>query len=197
MNKSNIDSFESMTLDELYRRLKPIASNLMREQPATHTLQVTALVNEFLVRMQQYLPQLDGSAAARRAVARQAGTAMRRLLIDHARYHGRAKRTGAREREGLDEHRLRLVDGDGHSSRHEVDLEAIDNALGTLRVEDPEAATIVEGKFFGGMTMRQIAETRGETDDQAVQQVWTRAKTRLRELLRSSDDSEQERETHA
>lgn len=175
---NSIDSFEDMTVEELYERLKPIARRVMRGESPTHTFgQATVLVNEVFLRMSRYMPELKTSATARHEVAKQAASAMRSILIDHWRHHQCEKRTGGRER--LD---LMLVDGASRTTRGPVDLMAFSEVMETLRIEDQLAATVVESRFFGGMSMPEAADHLGLGLNQ-VENAWARAKKWLAKQL--------------
>lgn len=75
---------------------------------------------------------------------------MRRLLVDHQRHHGREKRGGDRVKHPLREEEVLVGD-------REIDLIALDEALDELAKFDPERARIVELRYFGGLSNREIA----------------------------------------
>ena len=81
--------------------------------------------------------------------------AMRRILVDHARRRGRAKRSGGRLHLPLDE-ALAL----GDEAADPVVL-ALDEALGVLEAEEPAIARLVEMRFFGGLTQEECAGALG------------------------------------
>jgi len=71
---------------------------------------------------------------------------MRRILVDHARRHGAAKRGGTR-------HRIALDDNLAIESHRDADLLALEDALTKLEKLDPRHAKMVELRFFGGLSI--------------------------------------------
>ena len=78
---------------------------------------------------------------------------MRRILVDHARAHGAAKR-GA----GL---RVPLQDADQGADPADTDVIALDAALDRLAAIDPRQSRLIELKFFGGLTVEETATVMG------------------------------------
>jgi RNA polymerase sigma-70 factor (ECF subfamily) len=142
-------------LDELmplvYGELRSLADRHLRNERAGHTLQPTALVNEAYLR----LAAVRGGGFENRAhFFAAAATAMRRILVDHARRRGRQKR-------GAD---VTIVDLDvdlvaGIDPR--VDLLALDDALDRLTAVSPVKGKVVELRYFGGLSVEQTAEFLG------------------------------------
>ena len=79
---------------------------------------------------------------------------MRRILVDHARTHGAAKRGG-----GVTP--VTLVDAAGASPPHGVDVLALDEALTRLTRQYPEQGRLVELRYFGGLTIEETGEAMG------------------------------------
>lgn len=141
----------SRAVDELLPRvraeLRSAAEALLAQERAGHTLQPTALVHE------AYLKMVDQTRATYRdrthflAVA--AGV-MRRLLVDHARGKHAAKRGGDRARERVSEWTIA-------TPAKAIDLLELDDALAGLERSRPRAAQIVEMRFFGGLSIDQVA----------------------------------------
>lgn len=100
-----------------------------------------------------------------------AATAMRQILVDRVRRQKAAKRGGDWERVTLS-----LVVDDGISG--EFDLETLDEALARLNVLDPRQARIVELRFFGGLTVPQVA-VHLEVSTSTVEKEWRRARAWL------------------
>lgn len=138
--------------------LRRLAARYMSDQPSGHTLQATALVNEAYLK----LVQGDrGSVSDRAHFFRLAASAMRSVLVDHARSRRREKRGGGAGRVSL---RATLHDGarqDGGGDG--VDMVDLDGALSRLQDLDEQLARIVELRFFGGLTSSQIGESLGVT----------------------------------
>ena len=132
----------------VYHELRRIAQHYLRNERPGHTLQSTALVHEAYVRMiNQDLPQWENRAHFF-AVAAQL---MRQILVDHARAYRSDKRGG-----GVCNLALDVADQD--SPQIDIDIVALDDALKTLSAMDPQQGKVVELKFFGGLTVEEIAE---------------------------------------
>jgi RNA polymerase sigma factor (TIGR02999 family) len=100
-----------------------------------------------------------------------ASKAMRRVLVDHARGHGRVKRGG-------DWQKLELDGGVIYEPERSWELVALDDALDQLAEWDPRQSQIVEMRFFGGLTEEEIAEALG-TSSRTVKREWAFAKAWL------------------
>jgi RNA polymerase sigma factor (TIGR02999 family) len=158
----------------VYGELRRLASRYLRHEPADHTLQPTALVHE------AYLRLIDQRRVRWRNRAHFYGIAaqiMRRILVDHARAHGAKKRGAGWER-------IPLVEDQTPAGASDVDIVALDDALGRLSTFDPQQGRIVELRYFGGLTIDEVAEVEGISAATVVRE-WTIAKAWLRgELLR-------------
>lgn len=130
----------------MYEELRRLARAKMRDQPAGHTLQPTALVHEAYARM----IDLELDWRDRGHFLCMAARTMRRVLVDHARAAQAAKRgAGA----------MRVTLQDFHAQKEaSLDLLAIDQALESLSRQDERAAGAAELCYFGGLTGREIAE---------------------------------------
>src|SRR5947209_1184304 len=127
-----------LVYDEL-RRLA--AAQLAREAPG-QTLDATALVHEAYLRLVATEAAQDLQWNGRRHFLAAAAEAMRHILVDNARRKRRVKHGGGRQRVALDE--------DAASAPAEADdLLALDEALTRLAAEDPEAAAVVQLRYFG------------------------------------------------
>ena len=156
----------------LYDQLHGLAVAYMQGEREGHTLQPTALVHEAFLR-------LDGSRAlpgGRVHFLALAATAMRHVLVDHARARGAARRGGGWTRVTVSE-AARLSDGPDH------DVIAVDAALTKLGAVDPRAARIVELRFFAGLTEAEIAAELG-ISDRGVRDQWRHARAWLRREMR-------------
>lgn len=130
----------------VYTELKALAARALRSERDGHTLQTTALVNEACVRL---LGQRHLDAGNRAQFAALAAQAMRRVLVDHARRRGAAKRPTSEQRVTIDEIDL---------PEAEVDLVGLDGALDRLAEISPRQAKVVDLKFFAGLELEQIAD---------------------------------------
>ena len=149
----------------VYDELRDLASRYFRREPTAHTLQPTALVHEAYL---QLVDQTRASFKDRQHFFAVAATAMRRILIDHARTRSRIRRGGGRSRTELDE----VIDG---CEQMNVDLIALDDALEKLANVDPGKARLVELRFFAGMSVEEAAEALGASP-RTVKREWTVAK---------------------
>ncbi|MEZ5307801.1 MAG: sigma-70 family RNA polymerase sigma factor [Pyrinomonadaceae bacterium] len=131
----------------VYEELRRRARGYMRGEREGHTIQATALVHEAYMR-------LIGDAGVdwqdRNHFFALAATAMRRILVDHARSRLREKRGGGALAVTLDKAEG-IIDGKTE------ELLRLDEALVELSQFDPRQAQIVELKYFGGMTNEEIA----------------------------------------
>ena len=142
------DQLLPLVYDEL-RRLA--ASQLAREAPG-QTLDATALVHEAYLRLVggQAPPSFTGRGHFFAAAA----GAMRRILVDNARRKRRARHGGGRRRVELDESVPAPPAADD-------DLLALDEALGKLSAQDPQAAEVVQLRYFAGLSVEEAAEALG------------------------------------
>lgn len=149
----------------LYDELRRIAHRQLRRERADHTLTTTALVHEAylkLSRSTQLLPEnRHGFLAA-------AATVMRRVLVDYARAHNAAKRSGGQTIVEYSD-AMALVE-----SEHER-LVALDEALARLQVSSPRLVQLVELRFFIGLSETEIAEVFG-TSVRTVRRDWVKAR---------------------
>ncbi len=152
----------------IYDELRRLAEQQMRREPEGHTLSPTALVHEAYMRLIDYSRVEWSGRAHFMAVA---ATAMRRILVDHARGHRSLKRGGSLRRVSLDSVEL------GAEDRAEL-LIAVDEALARLKQLDERQAQVVECRFFGGMTEEETAEALG-IGLRPAKRDWARAKTWL------------------
>jgi RNA polymerase sigma factor (TIGR02999 family) len=160
-------------LPRVYDDLRAVADRYLRNERSGHTLQTTALVHEAYLRLAD---QSGANWQEEAHVVAIAAQAMRRVLVDHARGRGRIKRGGDRLRVTLSEAAVELAD-------REVDLLALDEALAKLAEFDARKATVVELRYFGGLTVAQIGSvvSRSErvvADDLAVARAWLRKEMR-------------------
>jgi RNA polymerase sigma-70 factor (ECF subfamily) len=116
------------------------------------SLQATALVNEVCVRL---LGWDQVRWENRRHFFAASAQMMRRVLVDIARKRGAARRGGP---EAV---RVPLDDVDVAMPEPDADLVALDGALERLAIEDPRKARVVELRFFGGLSMEEVAQTLG------------------------------------
>jgi RNA polymerase sigma factor (TIGR02999 family) len=133
----------------IYGELRRMAGRMMRHERPDHTLQPSALVNETLLRF------LMGEALAdvpnRRYLFAAAARAMRQVLVDHARKRRASNRLVRVPLDGA----LAAFDERG------LDVIALHEALERLGQTYSRQAEVVELRFFGGLSMPEVAETLG------------------------------------
>ena len=160
----------------VYAELRGLAAGLMRRERAGHTLQPTALVHE------AYLRLVGGDAIAwenRAHFFGVAATAMRRILVEHARRRAASKRGGRWQRVTLDE---------GIEGGASMDLEILDlnRLLGRLGEMDGRMERVVELRVFCGMEMAEIAHILG-VSERTVHNDWRVARMWLARALTEGD----------
>ncbi len=163
-------------LELVYEELRRIAGRRLDRERADHTLQPTALVHEAWMRL---FAETPARFTSRVEFVKAASSAMRRVLIDHARRRQALKRPpkGARV----------SVDVDAFALDSDDDLIEIDHALERLAGEAPRKALVLEMLYFGGATIDEIAEAVGVSarmvkKDAAFGRAWLQ-----RELKRGGD----------
>jgi RNA polymerase sigma factor (TIGR02999 family) len=159
-------------LPVVYQELHRLASRYMSQEPTGHTLQPTALVHE------AYLRLIDQRRVDWRNRAQFLGLAanmMRRILVNHARDRSAHKRGG-----GAQPVSLSMVESP--SGRPDVELIGLEEALERLAGHDPRKARVVELKFFGGLTIEEIAEVL-QVSVATVEREWAFARAWLYEAL--------------
>lgn len=159
----------------VYDELRAMAGKLLKGERKSHTLQPTALVHEAYLRLAD---QSRVNWQGRTHFLAIGASIMRRILIDYARTRGREKRGGDRKR-------VLLEDGLIHEEPKEVDLSDVNDAIDELAKLDVEEARVVELRFFGGMSVEEVAHALG-VSKRKVEGEWTHAKAWLRNRLRGN-----------
>jgi RNA polymerase sigma factor (TIGR02999 family) len=158
----------------LQGELRRLAASYLRRERAGHTLQPTALVNEAYLRL---LPQQSLNWENRAHFFGIAAHMMRRVLVDYARRRRAVKRAhGAGEPVSLSGVPAPAPGLD------EVDVLALHEALDALAALDARQAEIVELRYFGGLTLEEIAEVL-DTSVSTVKREWTTAKVWLKHRM--------------
>jgi RNA polymerase sigma factor (TIGR02999 family) len=167
--------------DVLYRELRRLAEAAMRAERADHTLQPTALVHEAFLR----LSSDQGRFQNRAHFFGVAASAMRRVLVDHARGRNAQKRGG-----GATLVRVEDLDDLPQPVSEDVDLVVLDDALSRLTALDARQGQIVELRFFGGLSVEETAAVVG-VSERTVKREWQLSRAWLRrEIARiSASDS--------
>ena len=165
-NPEAMDQLMPLVYDDLRR----LARHFMRRERPEHTLQPTALVNEAYIRVIGAEVSWNDRTHFFALFAR----LMRRMLVDHARAHQRAKREGAR---------IALDEANEVSSQPALDLVALDQALTQFATFDRRKAAIVELHFFAGLSNEEVAAALG-ISRATVQREWRLAKAWLKQQLK-------------
>jgi RNA polymerase sigma-70 factor, ECF subfamily len=135
----------------VYSELKRLADHYLRQERVGHTLQPTALVHEAYFRLvDQSLQRYNGRAHFLGVAAH----VMRQILIDHARSRGAEKRGAGHLVFSLDE----FIDA---PIERPTAMIMVDDAIQALDAHDARKATLIEMRFFGGMTAEESAEALG------------------------------------
>lgn len=135
----------------VYDELRRLAGNYLRQERSDHTLQPTALVNEAYLKMVD-IDRISWQNKAHFVAV--AANQMRRILVDHARRRNAFKRGG-------EFHILTLNDEIDKAADETTELIELDDALTELAKMDALKAQIVEMRYFGGLTMDEVAEVLG------------------------------------
>jgi RNA polymerase sigma-70 factor, ECF subfamily len=167
---------DSSALDKVlpvvYAELHRLADSYLRREKAVITLQPTALVNEAVARLLDTpLPSWESRLQLVGICAR----LMRQILVDGARRRHALKRPQAAQRVDIAGLEIGFEQDD-------VDIEALDNALTRLADLRPRQAKVVELKFFGGLTLTEIANAL-EISEPTVTREWRLAKAWLRRAM--------------
>jgi RNA polymerase sigma factor (TIGR02999 family) len=154
----------------VYDELRQLAAQKLAHERPGQTLDATALVHE------AYLRLVDVPAAqqwhGRGHFFAAAAEAMRRILVEAARRKKRLKHGG-----GLKRVELEQVDVGSLSSPDQV--LAVDSALTKLAAAEPEAARLVELRYFAGLSVEQAAAALGMSRSSAYEH-WAYARAWLR-----------------
>jgi RNA polymerase sigma factor (TIGR02999 family) len=157
------DALNSL-LPLVYGELRTLAQRHLVRERGSHTLQRTALVHEAFLRM---VDQTRVDWKCRSQFLSLASQMMRRVLVDHARRRGSAKRGGGAQRvsldvvlatdKGTDERLQEAAVASSPDEGDDVNFEAIHNALQKLERLDPAQGHLVELRFFGGLSINDAS----------------------------------------
>lgn len=163
---------DQSVFEEVYAQLRALAGAHFRAQPASHTLQPTALVHEAYMKVSGSSSE---SVRDREHLLALASRAMRQVLVDHARKKKALKRDHG--------HRLIVTLSGVGSNEGEWDVLELHEAIERLERLDPRQAQIVELRFFGGLTVAQSADMLG-VSERTVHLDWHMARAWLLSELR-------------
>jgi len=158
----------------VYDELRAMAGQMMRAGRPGHTLQPTALVHEAWLKIDRAAGG-GGELRDRQHFLAVAATAMRQILVNHARDRRAQKRGGDAVRVPLDEH-LDIVESKAGS------VVELDDVLQRFAQSHARAAKVVELRVFGGLSIEDAARTLGVAES-TVSEDWRFARVWLaREL---------------
>jgi RNA polymerase sigma-70 factor (ECF subfamily) len=179
--KTGDPSAAERLLPLVYAELHRLASSYMRRERQEHTLQATALINEAYLR----LAREDVDWQNREHFIGVAAHVMRRVLVDHARAHKAEMRGGGLKR-------VELEEGLAISEERSEEVLALDEALNRLTELNPRQARVVELRYFGGLSVEQIASVLSIAP-RSVKRDWALARIWLFKELRVNPDQEDPR----
>lgn len=160
----------------VYAELHTMARSRLHSERPDHTLGATGLVNETYMRLfrvagQDQIPAFEDRVAFFSAAA----TAMRRVLVDHARGKAAVKRGGPRADRGS---RVSLDAMDAAETLEPEDLLSLDEAISRLETVDERSARVVRLRFYAGQSIEAIAEMLG-VSDRTIKRDWEFARAWL------------------
>ena len=163
----------------VYDELRKLAATQLAREPAGQTLQATALVHDAFIRLvdDDHRQRWDSRGHFFAAAAE----AMRRLLVESARRKRTLKRGGSLARQPLNEDAISAPE-----IKH--DLLALDTALDALASVDSQAATLVQLRYFSGLTIDETSRALG-VSRRTAERLWTWSKAWLLQyMLRDAAD---------
>lgn len=163
---------------ETYEHMKRLAASFLQMEMTTVSLSPTVLVHEAYMKLTK---QSQDSFSGRGHFLALAATMMRRILVDHARSRNRLKRGGEMVRVVFDEDTTLSSSKDG-------DVLALEDALQELQELDARQAKIVEMRFYGGMTVPEVAEVLG-LSTRTIEGEWKMCRAWLRKKLEDNLNS--------
>lgn len=164
---------DKASLDQLlplvYQELRRVAANQLQQERGNHTLQPTALVHEAYLRL---LEQREVDWRNRTHFFSIAAEMMRRILVNYAIQRKAQKR-------GDGATHISLEDASSYGEQDDLDVISLNDALERLARFDPDQARIVELRFFGGLTIEEVAEVL-DVSPSLVKREWRMAKSWLK-----------------
>ena len=149
MNAGDVTAADNL-LPLVYKELHRIAEAYMRRERPDHTLQATALIDEAYLRLVR--EEIDWKG--RSHFIGLAANVMRRVLVDYARQHNAERRAGGLQR-------VEMNDNLAISPERLDEVLFLDAALMRLKEKNPRQAKVVELRYFGGLSVDQIAAMLG------------------------------------
>jgi len=163
-------------MPQVYDELRRLAANYLRHERPGQTLQATALVHEAFLRLSKEKNQPWKNRTHFLAIA---ALSMRQILVQRARARNADKRGGGAEKIALDES---VMADHAATAAGGVEVLALDAALEKLAALDPQQAKIVELRYFGGLTVEEVAESL-DISPATVKRHWSVARAWLHKEL--------------
>jgi len=162
-------------LPMVYNELHRLAQAYMRRERPDHTLQATALINEAYLRL--IGEDIDWNGRAH--FVGLASHVMRQVLVDYARAHAAQRRAGGLQR-------VEMEDGLAIAPERLDEVVWLDDALQRLAAESPRQAQVVELRYFGGLSVEEIAAML-DVSPRSVKRDWSLARIWLYRCLRPGE----------
>ena len=167
----------------VYEELRRMASRRMMSERQGLTLTTTGLVHEVYIKMM---------GSSKKAINRDhfyalAANAMRQILIDYARKANAKKRINKKNLTSIDE--VDHMPNRAGSTYQDIDLIDLNNALEELKALNARWALVVECRYFGGMTFKEIASLI-DRDQRTAERDWERARSWLYSRLTDQESLE-------
>jgi RNA polymerase sigma factor (TIGR02999 family) len=160
-------------LSLVYNELRRLAAEKMAQEKPGQTLEATALVHEAYLRLVDVEQARHWNSRTHFFAA--AAEAMRRILVDNARRKRSRKRGGGRARAVLRE-------GDLAAAEAPEEVLAVDEALAALAEADPQAAELVKLRYFGGLSLPEVAQALN-LSPRSADRLWAYARAWLRRAI--------------
>lgn len=165
----------------VYEQLRRAAQLNLASERSGHTLTATALVHEAYLKL---VGPRDVPWAGQAHFYAAAAEAMRRVLLDHAKARGREKRGGI---EGQPARRVDFASvADLAAAENSEEILSFDSALRRLESESPDAARVVQLRFFAGLSVEQTAKALA-VSDRTVNRLWTFARAWLHRAISENE----------
>jgi len=167
----------SQLLPLVYNELRKLAAQKLVHETPGQTLQPTALVHEAYLRLVGEAEELHWDSRGHFFAA--AAEAMRRILVDNARRKHSQKHGGGLARQELDPDQITAPEV-------REDLLALDEALTKLAVANPQAAQLVQLRYFAGVPISEAAQTLG-ISPRTADRLWAYARAWLHQEMAGDD----------
>lgn len=173
-------SASARLLPLVYDELRRLAAQKLAQEKPGQTIQATALVHEAYLRLvgMRDQPHWDGQGHFFAAAAQ----AMRRILVERARRKNRLCHGGGRQRVDLREAEVGIPLPDDEQ------LLLLDQALTRLATVRPQAAQLVQLRFFAGLTIDETASVLG-LSPRTTRRLWVFAQAWLRRVMEQTAES--------